>query len=84
MHGVIDAAIRAGRLPEGARDLIEIQVGKPRVATRELEVEAKVNEIYHPPRHPSPNKPSPPELGLDHAQEQENLTAEGVDIALAE
>lgn len=71
---VLAAATRAGRLPEGLRHEIEIHVGKPRVVTRDEKQEAEVNEVYYRLGIKSPQTIAA-ELGLDHAQEQENFRA---------
>jgi hypothetical protein len=75
MDRVIAAAVRAGRLPSGARDQIEIQVGKPRVATRDEKQEAEVNQLYHQLGVKS-RQTIAAEIGLDYDQEQANLAAD--------
>lgn len=74
LWGVPDAAARAGKLSPDARSLVEIQVGMPRIATRDRKQEAEVNEIYHRLRIKSPQTIAA-EIGADYDQEQENLRA---------
>ncbi len=72
MQMVVDAAERAGRLPHGVSRLVAIQVGLPRVATRDEVAEARVNRIYH--RLGVKSKQTiAAELGLDYDQERRNL-----------
>jgi len=74
MHRTLDVAVRTGRLPASVRERVDIQVGMPRVTTRDEKQEAEVNEIYFRLGIKSPQTIAA-ELGLDHAQEQSNLAA---------
>ena len=46
MVAVLETAIRAGRLPEGAMEMIEVQCTTPTVETRDKNAEASANATY--------------------------------------
>src|SRR5690606_36716579 len=71
-----DAAIAAGLRPAEVRACVALHVGKPRVVTRDEKQEAEVNRIYYQLGIKSPQTIAA-ELGLDHAQEQQNFCACG-------
>ncbi len=72
MWMAVGVAVEAGVLPENIEELVKIQVGKPRVMTRDEKQEAEVNEIYNRMKIKSPQTISG-EIGLDWKQEHENL-----------
>lgn len=57
------------------KDRVEIQVGMPRVSTRDEEKEARVNETYNS-MHVKSLKTITGEIGLDFEQEQANIREE--------
>ncbi|MCA9247350.1 MAG: phage portal protein [Planctomycetales bacterium] len=74
MWRVVQAAIDAGMLPTNTREMIAIQIGYPRVATRDEVAEAEVNRIYHELGVKS-RQTIASELGLDYEQERQNLAS---------
>jgi len=68
----IDHAVMNGQLPVGIEEIIDIDVGMPRVASRDLAIEAATNETYERMGVKSIQTITG-ELGLDYRQEQENI-----------
>jgi hypothetical protein len=69
LNRVIGAAVRVGRLPAAALEEIAIQVGMPRVSTRDEKANAETNAIYHSLGVKS-RRTIAAELGLDYHQER--------------
>jgi len=73
MWRVVEAAIRAGRLPEESRRAIEIQITPPSLNVRNPLEEAQVDQIAY--EHGVLSKQTwSQRLGLDYDQEQRNMT----------
>lgn len=70
----VEVATRAGRLPEGASDQVEIQAVPPSLAVRDTLREAQVSRIEHEAGILSPQTWSQ-RRGLDYDQEQANRRA---------
>lgn len=76
LERVIAAAVRGGRLPVEALSLIAIQVGLPRVSTRDEKATAETNAIYHALGVKS-RRTIASELGLDYHQERVHFAHDG-------
>ncbi|MBI2826372.1 MAG: phage portal protein [Planctomycetia bacterium] len=72
MNRVVRAAARAGRLPEDALAVVEIQAAAPSLAVRDTLREAQVSRIESDAGILSPQTWSQ-RRGLDYAQEQANI-----------
>jgi hypothetical protein len=78
MWRVVDNAIAAGALPQGVRDLVEIQIMPPSLHIRDQLQQAKVDRIAFNSGVLSPQTWSQ-HMGLDYDQEQKNLAVHGRD-----
>jgi capsid protein len=76
MWRVVDNAVRAGRLPQDVRTLIEIQIIPPSLHVRDQLRGAQVDRIAFDSGILSPQTWSQ-HLGLDYDQEQKNLAVHG-------
>jgi hypothetical protein len=78
MWRVVDNAVRAGRLPQDVRNLVDIQIIPPSLHVRDQLRGAQVDRIAFDAGILSPQTWSQ-HLGLDYDQEQKNLATHRVD-----
>jgi hypothetical protein len=76
MWRVVENAVRAGRLPQDVRSLVEIQIIPPSLHVRDALRQAQVDRIAFDAGILSPQTWSQ-HLGLDYDQEQKNLAVHG-------